>query len=189
MLYYDKTTNTTTRTPKRSNVSFGKTPSTTTLVNNDFLPVVDDGTPDYDPAYQYLRTGGEVQGDQYVRLYDVVERPIDEVRAEKRAQMAAAKNAMRDGGFEIEGVLWDSDYHARIAYAEVAQIIAADPEYTASWKASEGVWVTMDAATLATVQATGRTHIEACFAKYADKLTAIDDAQTAQAVAAITWDG
>ena len=173
--------------PQREGVCFAKNPSDNALSSHGFLQITDPGCPDYDPAWQTIRRGGEVQGDVYVKLYDVLERDIEDVRAEKRAQMAAAKNAARDAGFEIDGVLWDSDYHARIAYAEVAQIIASDPTYTAAWKASEGVWVTMDAATLALIQAAGRTHIETCFVTYATRLAEIDAATTAENVAAITW--
>lgn len=91
-------------------------------------------------------------------------RPAGEIRAGLLAEIGARKNAMRDGGFLVDDVLWDSDAGARLAYAELAQRLAADPLFTTRWKASEGQWVTMTAALFAAVYTAGAAHIAAAFA-------------------------
>ncbi|MFV0422271.1 DUF4376 domain-containing protein [Oleidesulfovibrio sp.] len=79
-------------------------------------------------------------------------------------QISMEKNRRRDSGFMVDGLLWDSDYNARIAYAEVAQRFAADPAYIVpQWKASAGKWVQLDAALFASVQAAGEMHIATVF--------------------------
>lgn len=91
-------------------------------------------------------------------------RPAGEIRAGLLAAIGACKNALRDGGFLVDGTLWDSDAGARLAYAELAQRLAADPAFTTRWKASEGQWVTTDGALFARVYAAGAAHIAAAFA-------------------------
>lgn len=90
--------------------------------------------------------------------------PADRLRANLLAEIGARKNTMRDGGFLVDGILWDSDAGARLAYAELAQRLAADPSFTTRWKASEGQWVTMTAALFAAVYTAGAAHTAAAFA-------------------------
>ncbi|WP_027369148.1 DUF4376 domain-containing protein [Desulfocurvibacter africanus] len=84
-------------------------------------------------------------------------------REAKLSAIHAAKNAARDGGFIVGGVLFDSDAPARIAYMELAAALQQDPTLSTRWKASEGQWVTMDAIKFAEVYEAGRAHIESCF--------------------------
>lgn len=82
----------------------------------------------------------------------------------KAGAIQAEKVRARDAGFLVDGVLFDSDQSARISYAELAPRLSSDPTFTTPWKASAGVWVTMDAALFARVQAAGTAHIRAAFA-------------------------
>lgn len=95
-------------------------------------------------------------------------RPAAEVRAVLLARIGQRKNQMRDGGFVVsvggEDVRWDSDTSARLAYAELAQRLTADPTFTTRWKASEGQWVDMTASLFQEVYAAGAAHIAAAFA-------------------------
>lgn len=74
------------------------------------------------------------------------------------------KNRRRDSGFMLDGTLWDSDNPARLAYAEVAGRFVAESSFTAEWKASAGVWVTLDKALFERVYAAGAAHLEAAYA-------------------------
>lgn len=75
-----------------------------------------------------------------------------------------AKNLALDSGFTLDGVLYDSDSKARLAYLELAVKLGQNPEYSTPWKASAGVWVTMDAALFAALQPAYEAHIAGCFA-------------------------
>jgi len=90
---------------------------------------------------------------------------LDAMIAAKTAAIQTAKCAARDAGFKVDGVLFDSDQAARLAYMEFALSVAQDASYTqAAWKASEGVWVSMDATLFATVKTAGEAAIAAAFA-------------------------
>ena len=91
-------------------------------------------------------------------------RPAGEMRAGLLAEIGARKNSLRDGGFLVDGTLWDSDAGARLAYAELAQRLATDPAFTTRWKASDGQWVDMCAALFAQVYTAGEAHIASAFA-------------------------
>lgn len=93
-----------------------------------------------------------------------------QMAAEKKlAAIQAGKVAARDRGVEVNGVLFDSDLAARMAYNELAVRFQANPDFSTSWKASAGQWVTMDAALFAQVMAAGEAHIQACFTWQADR--------------------
>lgn len=114
---------------------------------------------------------------------------VEALAATKLALIQAAKVAARDAGFEVAGVLYDSDLSARVAYRELSDELADDETYTTSWKASEGVWVTMDAALYAQVYATGKAHVAAVFAWQAAReaeVYAAVDANDAEALAAVS---
>lgn len=111
---------------------------------------------------------------------------MDEARAAKLAAIQAEKNRVRDGGFPVGGVLFDSDAGARLAYLELENKLAVDQAFTTSWKASDGVWVTMDAMLYAQVKAAGTAHISACFAWQAAREAEVAAAQTIAEVEAVS---
>ena len=95
---------------------------------------------------------------------EVATRSIEELKAEKLEAVRAEKIRARDGGVLVGGVLFDTDEAARIAYAELALRLAANPDYVVDdWKASEGVWVRMDGALFGELMAAGEAHIAAVF--------------------------
>ena len=89
---------------------------------------------------------------------------ISDTKTAKLHRINAAKNTRLDGGFLHNGVLFDSDIKARAAYLELAYKFGQDPMYVKEgWKASTGVWVTMDAALFAALQPDYEAHIDGCF--------------------------
>lgn len=133
--------------------------------------------------------GTVVEGDDLATATVTWTPDLAALAATVRAAVQAAKVAARDGGFEVSGVLFDSDLSARVAYAELAGKLAADADYSTTWKASEGVWVTMDAALYAQAAAAGEAHIAAVFAWQAARDAEIDaavDAGDAEALAAVS---
>lgn len=71
---------------------------------------------------------------------------------QKQAEIQAEKCRVRDGGVMVDGIPWDSDMRAWVAYMGTAMQMAADPTFTVPyWKASTGYRVTMDASTCSAV--------------------------------------
>ena len=120
-----------------------------------------------------------------VRTAEEESKRLADTKAAKLAAIHAEKNRARDGGFIVDGVLFDSDLPARTSYAELAIAIQQDPTPTTRWKASDGVWVDMDATLFQKVYAAGRAHIEACFAWQEAKEQSVATAATYDDVMAI----
>lgn len=76
------------------------------------------------------------------------------------------KVRVRDGGITVNGVLFDTDKSAMDAYTRTAVFVfQADPTAVIpQWKASEGVWVAMDMATLQQLIPAGLANESAAFA-------------------------
>ena len=110
---------------------------------------------------------------------------LADTKAAKLAAIHTEKNRARDGGFMVDGVLFDSDLPARTSYAELAISMQQDPAFSTRWKASDGVWVDMDATLFQKVYAAGRAHIEACFAWQEAKEQSVATAATYDDVMAI----
>lgn len=109
----------------------------------------------------------------YEQAWEVVDVPhtaeeisayIHGIAAKKLAAINEAKNLALDSGFTFDGVLYDSDSKARLAYLELALKLGQDATYSTPWKASTGQWVTMDAALFAALQPAYEAHIAGCFA-------------------------
>ena len=117
---------------------------------------------------------------------------LEEALTAKLDAINSGKNVALDAGFVHDGVLYDSDYKARLAYLEVEKKLREAPGYSTDWKASRGQWVTMDAALFASLQATYEAHISACFAwqgareqEVAAALALEDEGEIRSALAAI----
>lgn len=85
-----------------------------------------------------------------------------------------------DAGFLVDGVLWDSDINARVAYQEVGTVFAADSGYEVLWKTSGTNWVTLDSSLYSKVVAAGQQHIADCFAWEQAKNEEINAAQNTE---------
>lgn len=119
---------------------------------------------------------------------EVLPVPARDLEAERTAKLAAVqakKCAVRDGGFIVDAVRFDSDDTAQIAYMSLAMELMSNPSYTTSWKASGNLWVTMDAAGFAKVRTGIKAHIEACFAKQAQLDYLIQNAASVEELDAI----
>lgn len=111
---------------------------------------------------------------------------LEDIKAAKLNAIHAEKNRARDAGFTVDGVLFDSDTQARVAYLELEMQLDRDPAYSVQWKASEGLWVTMNAELYAQVKAAGQAHIENCFAWQAAREAEVEAAATVDEVRAVS---
>ena len=111
---------------------------------------------------------------------EAVTNKMNELKASKLQAVQAEKVRVRDGGFLVAGVLFDSDISARTSYQELALRLSQNPAFETQWKASQGQWVTMDAALYAQVMTAGEAHIAAVFAWQAAKEVEIGECQTVE---------
>lgn len=83
---------------------------------------------------------------------------------QKQFALNQEKKSRLNAGFDLDDVHYDYDINARIAYRELADELREDPSYITPWKASEGIWVTMDATLYSQVKQAGKAHIASVFA-------------------------
>jgi hypothetical protein len=100
--------------------------------------------------------------------------------------VSANRRRALDDGFMHDGVLWDSDANARIAYAELAMRYQYDPAFVTTWKASDGYWVEMTAPLFQAVYAAGAEHVQTCFAWQAAKEVEIKECVTVEELEAVS---
>ena len=106
-------------------------------------------------------------------------------KLDKFQAVQAEKVRVRDGGFLVADMLFDSDISARTSYTELGLRLSQNPSFTTQWKASPGQWVTMDAALYAQVMTAGEAHIAAVFAWQAAKEVEIGECQTVEELEAV----
>lgn len=97
-------------------------------------------------------------------------------RAQLQEAIQAKKIDKRDGGFTVDGVLFDSDTNANMAYLNFNAKLATDPQFSTPWKASDNTWVTMDAALFAKVSAAFEANNQGAFLWQAQMSAALDAA-------------
>ena len=151
--------------------------TTITLVEPDY----NDG----DPRMTELCTIGE---DTYIHIPDELELPeqpfnidvgmeavilTNELKAEIKAlsphfrlaysRLDTEKKSRLNCGFEYDGITFDSDINARVAFSELAMKFSTEPTYEKRWKASQGDWVTITASTFTEIMTAGETHVSDVF--------------------------
>jgi len=87
----------------------------------------------------------------------------DVIKTLKLEILNIKKKEKLNAGFEVNGILFDYDNNARIAYRELKDTFRDNPSFLTSWKASEGQWITMDAEMFSIIEIAGKSHISKIF--------------------------
>ena len=111
---------------------------------------------------------------------------LDDAKAAKRAEIAAARYAAEIAGVAVGGVVVKTDRESQALITGAALKATQDGTYSCTWKTESG-FVTLDAATVLAVADAVRTHVQTCFDAEAAKCMLIDAAQTAEDVEAVAW--
>lgn len=100
--------------------------------------------------------------------------PIPDAAA-LRAYSATARWRKENGGMTIGGLTVATDDRSKALIQGAYLQAQRDPAFTAQWKTSSGSFVTISAAEIEAVALAVAAHIQACFAKEAEVVQAIDD--------------
>ena len=111
---------------------------------------------------------------------------LDEAKAAKKAEIAAARYAAEIAGVTVGGVVVRTDRESQALITGAALKATQDAAYSCTWKAESG-FVTLDAATVLAVADAVRSHVQTCFDAEAAKCALIDAAQTVEDVEAVEW--
>lgn len=109
---------------------------------------------------------------------------LSDLKAEKRAEIAAARYAAEIAGTTVNGVLIDTgrDSQALITGAALAAML--DENYTLNWKTERG-FIHLTAPEIIAVAQAVRTHVQTCFDHEGELVALVDAAQTAEELDAI----
>ena len=104
---------------------------------------------------------------------------FDELKMQKKAEIAAARYARETAGTTVNGVLIDTgrDSQALITGAALAAVI--DSGYSLNWKTASG-FIHLTAPEIIAVAQAVRAHVQACFDREAELCALVDAAETAE---------
>lgn len=125
-----------------------------------------------------------VEHDDYFEVEALPMPTFDEQKAQKKAEIAAARYAVEIAGTTVNGVQIDTgrDSQALITGAAVAAML--DDGYSLNWKTTAG-FIHLSAPELIAVAQAVRAHVQSCFDKEGELVALVDAAQTAEELDAI----
>lgn len=109
---------------------------------------------------------------------------FDELKAQKKAEIAAARYDAETAGTTVNGVTIDTgrDSQALITGAALAAML--DSEYSLNWKTESG-FIHLSAPEIIAVAQAVRAHVQSCFDREGELVALVDAAQTAEELDAI----
>lgn len=109
---------------------------------------------------------------------------LDELKAQKKSAIAAARYAAETAGATVDGVTIDTgrDSQALITGAAVAAML--DDDYSLNWKTEAG-FIHLTAPEIIAVAQAVRAHVQSCFDREGELVALVDAAQTAEELDAI----
>jgi len=115
-----------------------------------------------------------------------LEPTLDELKAQKKAAIAAARYEAETSGTTVNGVLIDTgrDSQALITGAALAAML--DENYSLNWKTASG-FIHLTAPEIIAVAQSVRAHVQNCFDREGELVALIDAAQTKDELNAIKW--
>ena len=126
-------------------------------------------------------------GDHYEVVEIVVpEKTFDELKADKKAEIAAARYDYEIAGVIINGVHITTDREDQAMITAVALSAVVDPAYTTVWKGADG-YLTLTASEILAMARIVGAHVEAAFAEEKCLVEQIDAARDEAELASIAW--
>lgn len=109
---------------------------------------------------------------------------FDELKAQKKAEIAAARYEAEIAGTTVNGILIDTgrDSQALITGAALAAVI--DDSYSLNWKTENG-FIHLTASEIIAVAQAVRAHVQACFDREGELVAQVDAATTKEELDAI----
>lgn len=109
---------------------------------------------------------------------------LDELKAQKKAEIASVRYAVETAGTTVNGTTIDTgrDSQALITGAALAAVI--DSSYSLNWKTESG-FIHLTAPEIIAVAQAVRAHVQSCFDREGELVAQVDAAQTAEELDAI----
>ena len=131
------------------------------------------------------------------RTWALVDVPVAEFAAARKAKVAAARWQAQNAGVEYNGHQYHSDHETSLYFSAAAAKAQVNPAITLNWKTKTGEFTTLDATAILAVGEQIFTHVQDCFGTEGARIAAIDaivedseltDQQKLMAINDVTWD-
>ena len=147
----------------------------------------------YTQAARWCNESQKARIEDKGNFYEVVALPkppeptLDELKAQKKVEIAAARYAAETGGCTVDGVTIATDRGSQALLTAAVVMARMDPEFKTQWKCADGHFVDLNAMQLRAIGDAVIAHVEACFAREAELVELIDAAETPEELDAIHW--
>lgn len=111
---------------------------------------------------------------------------IENEKARKLDDIAATRYAIEVGGITVSGMTIRTDRESQAMITAAALQATMDAAYTCKWKTANG-FIDLTAQMIIGVAQAVRTHVQGCFDHEAELIQAVNDAETVEAVGAVSW--
>lgn len=113
---------------------------------------------------------------------------FDELKAQKKAEIAAMRFEKETSGITVFGATIDTDRDSQALITGAALAAVIDSGYSLNWKTESG-FVHLTAPEILAIAQAVRAHVQACFDREAELVALVDAAETAEELDAIdmTW--
>lgn len=116
-------------------------------------------------------------------------KPLEELKAEKRAEINTARDKAEQGGFEYLGKVFDSDQISCLRMTSAAQAMALAPdEATITWTTQDNSTIDLNKEQLIGLVAALAQWSNSCHQKATALKAEVDKAKTAEELEKIKWE-
>jgi hypothetical protein len=154
-----------------------------------------DEKPEFAPNLVLVEVGPEVQegwpwdGAGFIppEALNPVEKTLEEVKAEKLAELAEARWREETGGLTLpDGTRIKTDRESQALLTGAALSATLDPGKDIEWKGVNG-WVTLTSAQVLQIAAAVRAHVQSAFSREKVLAEQVEACEEIEAVRAIVW--
>jgi hypothetical protein len=144
-------------------------------------PAVDE-IPKFDVyAETCRRAGWVVHKDRVTAKYEVEDKPLDQVKREAKARVAARRYAAEVGGIGVDGGIIDTSREAQAKLTGAHLLVSRDPEQAIDWKTVDG-WIQLKPERVLELAAMVSLHVQVCYSRERMICEVIDAAESPAAV-------
>lgn len=145
-----------------------------TINGVDLLPLTDNGSGagPYQTATRSITHDGETATAEYV-LSSI---PLADRKAAMKAAITAKRWAVETSGITVSGANISTDAQTQAKLSGALQLVQSDDTVLIDWKASDGSWVQLNAASVTSIAVAVGSHVQACFTREKELHISVDNA-------------
>lgn len=134
-------------------------------------------SPTGNPEVWQSKQEGYFSPEEWAALHPSPAPTFDELKGQKKAEIAAARYEREIVGVTVNGILIDTERDSQALITGAALAAMLDENYTLNWKTARG-FIHLTAPEIIAVAQAVRAHVQVCFDREAELCTLVDVAET-----------